>query len=79
MVGHVGVEVAAPRLDNHFAQQAGCRELMQCVVDGRQRNRNVAGLRLAMQLLGRDMAVAAIEQQPAQRQALSSRPQASGL
>ena len=61
VIGRVGVEVRAARLDHDLAQQPGRGELVQRVVDGRQRHRDVGTRRLAVQLLGGDVAVAAFE------------------
>ena len=51
------------------------RELVQRVVDRRERDPHIGACRLAMELLGGDVAVARVEQQLGQRQALARRPQ----
>src|SRR3546814_18858672 len=54
-----------------LAQQAAVGEVVQRVVDGGERHRNPGRLGLGMQLLGRYVAVAGIEQQARQGQALT--------
>ena len=71
----VGVEIGARAFDRDLAQQPGGGELVQGVVDGRQRHRHLCRSRLLKQHFGRDMAVAAAKQQPAERDALAGRPQ----
>ena len=61
MVGHVGVEIRAARLDHDLAQQARLCELVQRVVDRGERDRELGVACLGVQRLGRKMAVAAIE------------------
>ncbi len=77
MVVDVGVEIRAPGLDHDLAQQPGRGELMQRVVDGRERHRDRRGERLAVQLLGGDVAIAASNSSRVKRKALASRPQPS--
>ena len=74
----VGVEIRPPGLDHDLAQQPGRGELVQRVVDRRQRHRDFGAERLAVQLLGRYMPLAAVEQQARERQALPRRPQTGG-
>ena len=76
VVGRVGVEIGLRPFDGEDAQQSGARELMQRVVDGRQRNRHAGGERLLVQLFGRQMAVALGEQHLGKRDALARRTQA---
>jgi hypothetical protein len=66
----IGVEVGARPFDRDLAQQPGRGELMQGVVDRRQRHRQFGRARLFEQHLGGEMAIAAAEQQPAERDAL---------
>ena len=72
----VGVEIGLRALDGEDAQQSRLGELMQRVVDGRQRYRHAGGERLLVQFLGRQMAVALGKQQIGKRDALTRRPQA---
>ena len=76
VVVDVRIEVRPPRLDHDLAQEADVGELMQRVVDGGERHANMAGERLAVQRFGGDVAIAAFEQQPGERKALASGPQA---
>jgi hypothetical protein len=83
VVRGIGVEIGLGALDRNFPQQAHLRELMQRVVDRGERHRHLAGDRLLMQDLCRDVAVAAIKQQARKGNALarwpqSRRPQALG-
>ena len=76
VIRHVRIEIGPSGLDDDLAQQPGGGELVQRVVDGRERDPDRAGLRLAMQVLGRHMAVAAVEQQAGESKALPRRAQA---
>ena len=71
--GRIGVEIGARAFDRDFAQQPGVGELVQRVVDRRQRHRQLGRPRLLEQHFGGQVAVAAAEQQPAQRDALPGR------
>ena len=64
-----------PGLDDDFVQKTQIGELVQRVVDGGERYLYARSQRLAVQLLGRDVAVAAFEQKPAKRDTLACRPQ----
>jgi hypothetical protein len=75
VVRRIGVEIAARGIHRHFAQQPRRPELVQCVVDRRQRDIDVGGLRFGQQLLGAHMPVLAAEQDLGQRHALPGRPQ----
>ncbi len=75
MILDVGVEVGATRFDHHFAQDPAVDELVQRVVDGRQRYRDGRGQRFAVQLLGGDVAIAVFKEEPGQGEALARRPQ----
>ena len=63
MVRRVGVEIGLDALDGEDAQEAGLGELMQRVVDRRQRDRNAGDQRLLVQLLRRKMTIAVGEEQ----------------
>jgi hypothetical protein len=71
MLARVRIEVGAGGIDNDLAQETGGDELMQCVIDGRQRYLDVRCERLLMQSLRGDMPVAVLKQQPRQREALA--------
>src|SRR5262249_17741232 len=76
MVVDVCIEIGAARLDDDLAHEPRRRELVQRVVDGRKRDPDRGGEGLAMQLLGRRVPVAALEQEPRQGDPLSRRPEA---
>ena len=77
--GDVGVEIGLGAVDADLAQQAGIGQLVERVVDGRQRHRNLGERRFLVEHFRRQVARALAEQQPAQRHALPGRPQAGGL
>ena len=74
-VGGVGVEIGLRAVDRDLAQQADLGELVQRVVDGRERHRHLGAARLLVEHLGGEVAVALAEQDPAERHALAGRPQ----
>src|SRR5262245_39843750 len=76
VVGGIGVEIGLRTFNREDAQQPGLRELVQRVVDGRERNRHPGGQRFLMQLFGREMAVALREKQFGKRHTLSRRAEA---
>src|SRR6516165_9848347 len=78
MVGRVRIEVRAARLDHDFAQQPGLGELMQGIVDSRERHPDRRTQRFTVQLLGGDMAVPVIEKEPRQGDALPRGSQTGG-
>jgi hypothetical protein len=67
VVSGVGVEIAVVWLDHALPQQADLSELVQAVVDVRERDADPGSLRLLMQLLGGDMTVALLEQELRER------------
>src|SRR5215470_17453207 len=71
MIGSVGVEIRAARLDNDFTQQPAIGELMQRVVDGRERYPDARRHSFAMQLLRGDVAVPLFEQETCQSYTLA--------
>jgi hypothetical protein len=73
VIGRVGVEIGPPRFDHDFTQQTGVGELVQRVVDRRQRHLHFGLGCLHMQLLGRDMPVDLVEQQARKSQPLPGR------
>ena len=75
MIVDIRIEIRTARLNHNLAQQPAIRELVQCVVDGGERNPDRGRCSLAMQLLGRDVPIAAIEQQARQGNALPRRPE----
>lgn len=79
VIGRVRIKVRAVGIDNHLPQEAGAGKLMQSIVDSGQRHADPIVDRLGMQLLGGDMAVAAVEEEFGQGKALLGRPQASIL
>ena len=79
MIGRVCVEIRASRFDHDFAQQTGVGELVQRVIDRRQRDLHFGIDRFRMQLLGRDMPIDLVEQQARQCQPLACRTKASLL
>ena len=76
VVRRVGVEIGALAADRDLAQQAGPLELVQRVVDGRQRHALAGPHGLLVQHFRRHVPVAVAEQQRRQRHALARRPQA---
>ncbi|EGE57181.1 hypothetical protein RHECNPAF_470070 [Rhizobium etli CNPAF512] len=76
VVGHISVEIGLGALDGENADETGLGELVQRVVDGRQRNRHAGGNRLLMQLLDGQMPVALGKQEIAERDALAGGTQA---
>ncbi len=75
MVTDVGVEIEAAGIHHHLAQQPCLDELVQRIVDGRERHPDRGLDRFAVQLLGGDVPVTLLEQEPYQRQPLPGRPQ----
>ena len=73
MVTDVGVEIEAAGINHHLAQQPCLDELVQRIVDGRERHPDRGLDRFAVQLLGGDVPVTLLEQEPDQRQPLSGR------
>ena len=76
MLGRVGVEIGLGPVHRELAQEARFGELVQGVVDRRQRDRHAGPGRLVEQHLGRDVPVALAEQEPAQGHPLPGRAQA---
>ena len=66
----VGVEIGLRSLERELAQQSCILELMQRVVDGRQRDVLAHARYLAMQALGRHVTVTLTEQKRGQQQPL---------
>ena len=79
MRGDVGVEIGLGAVDADLAQQAGIGQLVERVVDGGERHRNLGEGRFLVEHFRGEMARALAEQQPAQRHALPGRPQAGRL
>src|SRR5271167_1976112 len=75
MIGRVGVEIRAAGLDDRLAQQPDLGKLVQGVVNRRERYWDPCGQRFAMQKLGGDVTVPALEQEPGECEALTGRPQ----
>jgi uncharacterized protein YhjY with autotransporter beta-barrel domain len=71
MLGRIGVEIALRAFDRDLAQQPRIGELVERIVDGRQRHRRLGVVGLLVQHLGRDVPVAFAEQQPAELHALT--------
>lgn len=75
VVVDIGVEIGAPGLHHHFAQQPGLPELVQRIIDRGQGDLHPRLQRFPMQLFGCDMAVPGIKQQLGQGQPLAGGPQ----
>ena len=75
MVTDVGVEIGAAEIHHHLAQQSCLDELAQRIVDSRERHLDRGLDRFAVQLLGGDVPVTLLEQEPGQRQPLPGWPQ----
>ena len=76
---HVGVEIGLGAVDADLAQQAGIGQLVERVVDGRQRHRNLGQRGFLVQHFSGQVAGTLAEQQPAQRHALPGRPETGRL
>ena len=70
---HVGVEIGFGAVDADLAQQAGIGQLVERVVDGRERHRNLGQRRFLIEHFRSEVARALAEQQPAQSHALAGR------
>jgi hypothetical protein len=79
VIGDIGIEIRPPSFDHDLPEQPSGAKLVQRVVDGGQRNRYALGFRLSMQLFGGDMAIASLEQDLSQQQALPRRTQARAV
>ena len=75
MVGNVSIEIRSAGLDDDFVQEPRIGKLMKRVVDGRERHPDAGRQRFAVQLLGRDVALPAFEQEPCQGDTLACGPQ----
>ncbi len=75
VIRHIGIEIGPSGFDHDLAQHPDGGELVQRVVDGRQRDRNRVGLRLAVQVLGGYMAIDPLEQQAGESKTLPRRAQ----
>ena len=75
VVADIGVEIGAGAVDRDFAQKPRLGELVQRVVDGGERDAHAGRLRLGVQVLGRNVAVALGEEDAAELDALARRPQ----
>jgi DnaJ like chaperone protein len=75
----IGIEINTVGVDQNFAEKAGGRELMQGIVDRRQRNARAVFAHGGVNLLGRHVFVAAVEQDRGQRKALARRAHAGRL
>ena len=75
VVGRVRVEIGTARLYDDFTQQPCVSELVESVIDRRQRYFDVSRHCVAVELLGGDMSVRPIHEQPCERQALLRWPE----
>ena len=75
----VGVEIGLGAVDADLAQQTGIGELVEGVVDRGERYRDLRQRRFLVQHFRSEVAGALAEQQPAERHALTGRPQAGRL
>ena len=73
---HIGVEIGLRPVHGEFAQQADFGELVQRVVDRRQRHRHFRARGPLVEHFRGQVAVALAEQDPAERHALPRRTQA---
>ncbi len=78
VIGHVGVEIALGAVHRDLPQQADMAELVQRVVDGRERHRHAGALGFLEQSFRREVTIAAGEKQPAECHALAGGAQAHG-
>ena len=75
VMSDIGIEIGPARRHDDFAQKTGIAKLVQRIVDSGQRNRHAGRLDLGMQAFRGDMAMAALEKHPRQRNTLPRRPQ----
>lgn len=75
IVTDVGVEIGVAGIHHDLAQQLCLDELVQRIVDSRERHPDRRLDRFAVQLLGGDVPVTLLEQESGQRQPLPGRPQ----
>ena len=75
MVAGVRVEVGSPSIDDDLAQQPSFGELVERIVNGRQRDLDVPRNGFFVQPFSRHVAVLGLEQQPGERQPLPRRSQ----
>ena len=75
VIGRVGIEIRAPRLDDGLAQQPGFGELVQRIVKLRQGHRDPRDHCFPVQLFGSDVPVAVFQKELRQGKPLSRRPQ----
>lgn len=74
VVAGIRVEIGQVPAYPHTAQQPGIRELIERVVDGRERHTDAGRIGLAAKSTGGHMAVVRGEQQSGERHALARRP-----
>src|SRR6267154_4075323 len=77
--GDVGVEIGLGAVDADLAQETGIGELIERVVDGGERYRDLGQRRFLIEHFSGQMPRALAEQEPAKRHALAGRPQPCGL
>ena len=70
VVTDIGVEIGVAGIHHHLTEQPCLDELMQRVVYGRERHPDRGPDRFAVQLLGGDVPVALLEQEPDKRKPL---------
>jgi hypothetical protein len=75
VIARIGIEIGLGPIDSHFAQKARFRELMERVVDGRQRYRDARLGGFFKEHFRRQMPIALGEKQPAEADALPGGPQ----
>jgi hypothetical protein len=75
MVGDIGVEIGSRSVDRDLAQKPRLGELMQRIVDGRERHPDACRYRLRVQVFRRYVAVALGENHAAELDPLPRRAQ----
>ena len=78
VVRHIGIEIGPRAFNGDLPEQARVGELMQRVVDRRQRDRNIRRHRFFMKPFGGNMTMPAAKQNRRKGNPLTRRPQACG-
>ena len=77
MLGGISIEIGFRALNSYLSQEPDFSELMQRIVDGRERHWNFGASGLLVKHFGSEVAVAFAEQDPAKRHALAGRTQSN--
>ncbi len=75
VVGGIRIEIGATGIDHQLAQQSRVDELMECIIDRRQRDFYAGAQGLFVQEFGRDVPVAVTKQKFGERLSLARRAQ----